>query len=273
MVDLNATYWINNTIILGQQSTGFDPITLLTPLISIMPTLIILYLLTKGNLNFSYQLYKHLHNLKKKTGKGIIVFSDDVNDKTMTKFENILYKAEQKNITEIILILNTFGGWIFAMDRIGNSIQNFKGKIHAYIPRYSMSAGTYIALSCDSIHMSKDSSLGMTDPQIGILFWVHSAKAWQQIIKFKGKKANDESVMMAEYSKQATDFIKEKMANLKMLKNKDKFIEMVTSGNYPHAKQLNKSDLESFGIKIDDIEFNEIFEIIRNLKKGIIYKL
>lgn len=210
-----------------------------------------------------------MKRLKKMTGMSIILFASEVGIKEANKLDAILRKIEKKGIKEIMLILDTFGGYEFAMSRITTSIKNFKGIVHCYIPRYAMSAGSFIAFSCKDIYMSDKSSLGPMDVQLGTLFWVYSNRAWQEIIKKKGVKAKDDSIAMAFYGKQYTKMFRKHLDSLESLKGKDKFKDMVVSGDMPHSAQLDKQFFISSGISIKDIDYNEVFEIVEKNPSGI----
>jgi len=231
-------------------------------LLSILPWIMIFGLLYRQQITSLFISYRVLKGLAKRYKMGVILFAHDVDIKACNEMEMLLRKAEEKNIKEIILILDTFGGMEFAVSRIINAIQNYKGKIYAYVPRYSMSAGSLIALSCDKLYMSKTASLGAVDPQIGILFWVHSSKAWQEIVKKKGIKANDESIAMSLYAEQYTKLIRSYLDKIKNLNGKDDFKNFMTNGDIPHAQQLGIKDLQKWDIEVKDIMPWEIMKII-----------
>jgi hypothetical protein len=66
------------------------------------------------------------------------------------------------------LILHTPGGDVAATESIIDYLHSlYDGNIRAIIPQMAMSGGTLIALSCKSIVMGRQSSLGPIDPQIG----------------------------------------------------------------------------------------------------------
>ena len=64
------------------------------------------------------------------------------------------------------LILHTPGGDIAAAESIVDYLHSIFGNdIRAIIPQMAMSAGTMIAISCPTLVMGKESSLGPVDPQ------------------------------------------------------------------------------------------------------------
>ncbi|MBE5851247.1 MAG: S49 family peptidase [Lachnospiraceae bacterium] len=66
------------------------------------------------------------------------------------------------------LLLHTPGGNTAATESIVNYLRSiFGNNIRAFVPQIAMSAGTMIALSCNSIVMGKQSNIGPIDPQFG----------------------------------------------------------------------------------------------------------
>lgn len=263
---------INITLANATLSTSAPDISfnyMLNGFLGIMPWVLILFVIYREPILSIFVNVRAIKTLSKKTGMGVILFSKDVDYKSANKFEMLLNRAERKNIKDIILIIETFGGWEFAMARMFTAIQNFKGNIHCYIPRYSMSAGSLVALSCKSIHMGNKSSIGPVDPQMGILFWVHSSKAWKTIVKKKGIKANDESWAMSLYADQYTKLIRGFLDKIPSLKDNNKFKSFMTSGDIPHSYQIDADKLKSFGINVLPIEYQEIYRIMEKNPKKI----
>jgi ClpP class serine protease len=264
---------LNATQAIAMKSGGMDWITLFGGIIGGLSTILTILIICwieqdvviakLSNafivpLNFS-RLYKKI----KPHGFGLVLISQEITDRVSTKFETILEQATEKGITDILLILNTYGGWEFAMSRICSAIRHYKGRVHCYIPRYAMSAGTMIALSCHTLHIGEKSSLGGVDPQLGILFWVHSSRAWQEIIRKKGVKANDESIAMALYAKQYTKLMRETLDTLPMLHGKNSFKQYITNGDIPHSQQISVDTLKKYGIKTDGIDYPEIYKMVQ----------
>ena len=65
------------------------------------------------------------------------------------------------------LILHTPGGQLHASIQIARALRKHPKKTRVFIPHYSMSGGTIIALAADEIVMDKDAVIGPIDPQIG----------------------------------------------------------------------------------------------------------
>ena len=119
---------------------------------------------------------EYLKRLSEKTGRNTILYyssfllkqstSDTlINDLDINAFmENIHGLDKRKGLD---LILHTPGGDLSATEQIIKYLKSsFNGDIRAIIPQMAMSAGSMIAVSCKSVVMGKQSSLGPFDPQL-----------------------------------------------------------------------------------------------------------
>lgn len=128
-----------------------------------------------GRLNAIRQ--ENLEKINSITGRNVISYYSgwlknpeapniQINDNDINALMNAIYKLDSSKGLDIIL--HTPGGDIAATESIVNYLQSvFSNNIRAIIPQLSMSAGTMIALSCNSIIMGKQSSLG----PIGSSIW------------------------------------------------------------------------------------------------------
>ncbi len=88
----------------------------------------------------------------------------DIGDGDKNAFMQAIYRMDKTKGVD--LILHTPGGDIAAAESIVDYLHLvFGDNIRAIIPQLAMSAGTMIALSCPTIVMGKESSLGPVDPQ------------------------------------------------------------------------------------------------------------
>lgn len=88
----------------------------------------------------------------------------DIGDGDKNAFMQAIYRMDKSKGLD--LILHTPGGDIAAAESIVDYLHLvFGDNIRAIIPQMAMSAGTMIALSCPTIIMGKESSLGPVDPQ------------------------------------------------------------------------------------------------------------
>ena len=120
---------------------------------------------------------KHLKALSDLTDRNTIAYYSswltkpgvhgaEVNDDDMNALMSCIHGLERGKGLDIIL--HTPGGGIAATQAIVTYLRSMFGRdIRAIIPQLAMSAGTMIALSCSSVVMGKQSSLGPIDPQFG----------------------------------------------------------------------------------------------------------
>lgn len=116
-----------------------------------------------------------LQQISDKTGRNVITYysawltkqntaNNDIVDADKNAFMQAIYGMDKKKGLD--LILHTPGGDIAAAESIVDYLHSIFGDdIRAIIPQMAMSAGTMIALSCPTIIMGKESSLGPVDPQ------------------------------------------------------------------------------------------------------------
>lgn len=119
---------------------------------------------------------KYLRSLHDLTGRNVIAYYSawltkpnvegvDINDDDMNAFMACIHGMDRSRGLD--LILHTPGGGIAATESLVQYLQKMFGNdIRAIVPQIAMSAGTMLSLSCRSIVMGKQSSLGPIDPQI-----------------------------------------------------------------------------------------------------------
>jgi ClpP class serine protease len=200
-----------------------------------------------------------------------------INQNTLNKIQRAMIKFNGKPFD---LVLHTPGGEIFAALFISRLLKEYPGQVRAIIPMYAMSGGTLLALSTDEIHMSSTACMGPVDPQLGSLFKFGSASAWDHIVKYKGKKADDQSISFAMMGKQYTKTIQLHLDNVMHLnmdsKLKKRFIEFITTGGIEHAFALTPRELQKMGLPIKFIEEKDILiklmkYIVKSGNEGVTY--
>ena len=155
------------------------------------------------------------------------------------------------------LFIHSPGGDVFASFFISRLFKEYPGQIRTFVPIYSMSGGTILALSGDEIYMNSTSCLGPVDPQLGNLFKFGSAKQWDYIMKKKGTKAEDSTFSMAlmgrQYTKSIANHVDDLLDGKMSQKNKGNFVRFLTSGEVEHAYNLTANQLIKLGLKINNI--------------------
>lgn len=216
-----------------------------------------------GRVYLKYILWK----IQKTTGRNTLVIKHTVSGffessmidiKTMNKIETALRKFNGKPFD---LILHTPGGYIFYAQLLSKIIRNYRSEVRAIIPFYAMSGGTLLALSCKRLIMGDFACLGPVDPQVGTLFSYGSAKSWKEVLKRKGRRANDSSIQLAYVGEQYTKTIKNDLDILLSDKILDKAqreltCDILTNGQLEHAYQLDAERLNDIGIRADKLDSN-----------------
>lgn len=117
-----------------------------------------------------------LSRLSKKTERNTILYFSSflqkqpsidasINDLDINAFMENIHGLDKSRGLD--LILHTPGGDLSATEQIIKYLKScFHGDIRAIIPQMAMSAGSMIAVSCKSVIMGKQSSLGPFDPQL-----------------------------------------------------------------------------------------------------------
>jgi len=200
-----------------------------------------------------------------------------IDQQTLRDMSRIMNKMNGKDFD---LILHTPGGEIFSSLALSRLIKQYPGRIRAIIPLYSMSGGSLLALSCRELLMTQNASLGPIDPQLGSLFKFGSAKAWEEIVKFKGRKADDQSISFAMMGKQYTASIQKHLNNIvdfdMTASQKNKLIQFLTDGNIEHAYPLTALDLNKFGVKTEILTNHAFLKALSKIiaspsKEGVHY--
>ena len=277
---------INETIINTVAVTGTSFWTDLIKALLTPTSLIIALLVFRTPIDKFFKNLKTwitLRKLSKKYNRHIImlkhgsvgIFSDMIAGGTLTGFISAFSKIKQGDID---LIITSGGGAVFHSMRIAKMLSNYsKGKIRAIIPNYAMSGASMLTLACDEIIIDKNACLGVIDPQLGTFFETHSSRAWEEIVKHKGKKAQDKSVANAFSGKQVTKTIRNIIKEL--IKDKihpqkiERFLDLLVKGNVEHSYQLDYSILKENGLPVTLLEDRLYKRILlcNNYKEVICY--
>lgn len=166
---------------------------------------------------------------------------------------------ETKTLYAVEKALKKFGGEVFATQLLSTVLRAYPGRIRAIVPVYAMSGGTFLALSCDEILLGETACLGPVDPQVGSLFSQGSARAWQEVVRRKGRRADDFSIQMAFLGKQYTQTLERTVDDLLARKVPDpavraRAVERLTSGEVEHGRPLTVADLRGLGIPVQPLD-------------------
>ncbi len=196
----------------------------------------------------------------------------NINDNDINALMNAVYKLDK--VKGLDIILHTPGGDIAATESIVNYLQSvFPNNIRAIIPQLSMSAGTMIALSCNSIVMGKQSSLGPIDPQFGGLACqgiideyqraISDISAnpsalglWQTIIAKYHPTLIGDCENAVKWSKElATKWLQRVNPGICMQCVENLFISHANS--YSHSRHISREECKNVGLNIEDLESSQ----------------
>ena len=244
--------------------------------------------------NSNKDLIRQAHdNLEKILDADVFVYYGgliDGGERTVRKIIEDLAKDTNKK-DKLYVVLTTGGGSINPVKRIVNIFRNYYSEIHYIIPDYAYSAGTIMCCSGDSILMSYYSVLGPIDPQVknsdGKFV---AALGYLDKINDLIAKAQNNTLTQAEFLilkdfdlaelrayEQARDLAIDLLVDwLSIYKFKDwtvhadgtavtldqkkeraKAIATDLSDNKKwksHGRPINRDELQSIGLKIDQIE-------------------
>jgi len=244
--------------------------------------------------NYNKDLIKQAHdNLEKILDADVFVYYGgliDGGERTVRKIIEDLAKDPNKK-DKLYVVLTTGGGSINPVKRIVNIFRNYYSEIHYIIPDYAYSAGTIMCCSGDSILMSYYSVLGPIDPQVknsdGKFV---AALGYLDKINDLIAKAQNNTLTQAEFLilkdfdlaelrayEQARDLAIDLLVDwlsiykfkdwtvhadgttvtLDQKKDRAKAIATDLSDNKKwksHGRPINRDELQSIGLKIDQIE-------------------
>lgn len=110
----------------------------------------------------------HVKVLEEAFEADILAYYGEISSNYLSYFrqnlERIGHNRDRK--AKLVLVLNTFGGEVEAVERMVEMQRHFYKEVYFVIPNYAMSAGTIFCMSGDKIFMDYSSALGPIDPQV-----------------------------------------------------------------------------------------------------------
>ena len=183
--------------------------------------------------------------------------------------EEVLRGIREAKDKPIDLIIHTPGGQLHASMQIARALKNHSARTRVFVPHYSMSGGTIIALAATEIIMDEDASLGPVDPQVGdFLRGVFPAPSWIHLARKKGTDADDTTLMMSDVSEKALNFTKGMVNELLEGKfdskeKQDQVVERLTGGEMIHSQLISAKDAQALGLPVSTELPPEIHEFMK----------
>ncbi|MGM0651331.1 MAG: SDH family Clp fold serine proteinase [Bacillota bacterium] len=163
----------------------------------------------------------------------------------------------------IDLILHTPGGLVLASEQIAEALLRHPGKVTVFVPYYSMSGGTLIALAADEIVMDENAVLGPLDPQLG---QYPAASLLKVLDKKEMKDIDDQTVILADVATKALSQIKDTVKCF-LSKHMDdektnKVAEKLTQGTWTHDYPIDSRQMAEMGINVNNEMPEEIYSLM-----------
>jgi hypothetical protein len=235
---------------------------------------------------------KYLLQLHELTGRNVIAYYSawltkpnfdgvDINDDDMNSFMACIHGMDRS--LGLDLILHTPGGGIAATESLVQYLKNMFGNdIRAIVPQIAMSAGTMLSLSCKSVVLGKQSSLGPIDPQIQgipadvvVTEFVRAyneikedatkAQVWGPILNRYTPSFLTQCEYAVEWSKR---FVRDSLvsnmfsADAEAESKADQVVTSLSSAavNKAHNKHIHIDKLAELGIVVEELESNQVLQ-------------
>lgn len=223
----------------------------------------------------------YIRKLSEKTGRNVILYFSSflgrqpsnetlINDLDINAFmENVHGLDKTKGLD---LILHTPGGDLSATEQIIKYLKScFGGNIRAIIPQMAMSAGSMIAVSCKSVIMGKQSSLGPFDPQLNGIPCQSALREFNKAIEDVSKnpaslglwqailtKLNPTFLTLCEQADELSEELTEKILSDKEIdkagKAKIKKVFAKNEDSKTHSRHIDRDKCQEAGLDVTDLD-------------------
>lgn len=173
---------------------------------------------------------------------------------------------------KVNLIIHTSGGSCTFSDFLSYILRQRKSFVTTYIPEFALSAGSFIALSSNQLHLNWYSSMGPVDTRLDFKLndeeeEVFSAKHIKEI-------KNKEDALLELKSNEARTYHNDDLFVLKSIfkkkKQRDNILKNFLNTNRSHFVKYGPVELKKFGLNVNiGIKKNviDIFKIFKELKQ------
>src|SRR5713226_2250862 len=145
------------------------------------------------------------------------------------------------------IVLHTPGGLVLASLQIARAIHKHKGKVTAFVPHYTMSGGTLIALAANEIVMSEYAVLGPVDPQLG---QYPGASILKAVERKPVAEVDDQTLILADQAEKAIsqvrDSVRELLADKCPPEKADELARLLSEGTWTHDYAITYETAKSF---------------------------
>lgn len=224
------------------------------------------------------QRYFFIRSLERKRGSRVIVLIHRQEEMSFFGFpiaryiniedsEKILRAIHltNKNIP-IDLILHTPGGIVLAAEQIARAIKKHPAKVTVFIPHYSMSGGSMIALAADEVVMDPNAVIGPVDPQIGTMHSQYPAASVLSALEIPNPNRDDETLILGDIARKAInqvyqvvyDLVKDKVEEEKA----KKLADILSTGIWTHDFPITVELAQELGLPVRIGIPQEIYDLM-----------
>jgi hypothetical protein len=235
---------------------------------------------------------KYLRALAVLTGRNLIAYYSafltktnvegiDITDENKNSFMTCINGMDRSKGLD--LMLHTPGGGIAATESLVHYLTQMFGRdIRAIVPQIAMSAGTMLSLSCKSVLMGKQSSLGPIDPQIAGIpadVVVTEFKRAYEEIRADPMKAHVWAPILSRYTPSflsqceyavdwSAQFVKDSLKQNMLADDINKatvaqaIVDALSNAavNKGHNKHIHSGQLRRLGVKVELLEDNQALQ-------------
>ena len=223
----------------------------------------------------------YLRKLSDKTGRSVILYFSSflgrqpsnetlINDLDINAFMENVHGLDKKKGLD--LILHTPGGDLAATEQIIKYLKScFNGDIRAIIPQLAMSAGSMIAVSCKSVIMGKQSSLGPFDPQLNGIPCQSALREFNKAVEDVSKnpaslglwqailtKLNPTFLTLCEQADELAEELTEKILSDKNIekdaKTRIKKVFAKNQDSKTHSRHIDRDKCRDAGLAVIDLD-------------------
>lgn len=229
-------------------------------------------------------LKDYLKRLSNKTGRNVILYfssfltkqiSNDtlINDLDINAFMENVHGLDKKKGLD--LILHTPGGDLSATEQIIKYLKScFGGDVRAIIPQMAMSGGSMIAVSCKSVVMGKQSSLGPFDPQLNGIPCQSALREFNKAMEDVSKnpaslglwqailtKLNPTFLTLCEQADELAEVLTEKILSDKdinhVVKARIKKVFAKNEDSKTHSRHIDRDKCRDAGLDVIDLDADD----------------
>jgi len=215
-------------------------------------TIFLLYTMFNSSVG-DFKSFILMRKVKKLTGRKTLMIrhneeglfaSQHINGENVSLIEKVFSKLKGEDIN---LIIKSPGGAVFHSLYLSKMFKKYPGKIHVYVPQYSMSGGSLLALSGGMLYMNSHSCLGPVDPQVGDFFNFGSSSGWDEVIRKKSVKASDKAFIYRGVAKKTEKSIRDHIFELT---DNKALTKLLVDGRVEHSFQIGPELLVKHGVKV-----------------------